>query len=136
MMKTTLSGFSVAVLFLSLLMFSGCISDQGRFSMLELSGHVRHQSDSSSVQGALVLFSVGSSTSQSDTFSDSTGFFSFTSTFPSEHYDTIPFTVTVADADGEANGLFLSQDTVLVEEHPDDSTMITFEVDFYVELLE
>lgn len=115
----------------------GCISDQGSFNNVEVSGYVMSESDSTPVQGALVIVDVDVLTDLTEElYTDSEGYYKYNSTFPTRDWNPLEILVTVADVDGEANGIFISEDTLLYEDNTEHLLDITFRLDFYVEFIE
>lgn len=115
----------------------GCISDQGTFYNLEFRGYVLRMSDSTAVPGALIVIDriiekriLGSLRTDAD------GYYDFKITFPSGGETPLEFQVTVADMDGDTNGVFVSQDTMFYGEGVQIENYLVYEVDFYVEMVE
>ena len=119
------------------LLFFGCISDQGSFNNITVSGYIRKATDSTVVPGALVMVSIDVLTEKSyGTYSNSSGYFEYKRTSPTHDWNPVEVTVTVADMDGENNGVFISQDTTLYDENVEGELDIDFDVDFYVQIVE
>ncbi len=86
-------------------------------------------SDSSAVTGALVIIK-GSSTS-----TDINGYYKSRS-YSTRQGDLFELHIIVTDVDGENNGVFVSRDTLLSVEGSEHIQDITFEINFYVEMVE
>ncbi|MBD3277119.1 MAG: hypothetical protein GF388_02365 [Candidatus Aegiribacteria sp.] len=115
----------------------GCISDQGSFNNITVSGHIRKATDSTVVPGALVIVNIDVLIEKSSgTYSDSSGYFEYRRTTPTYDWDPVAVTVTVADMDGEDNGVFISQDTTLYDDNAEGELNIDFVVEFYVQMVE
>ena len=112
---------------------TGCISDQGTFNNVEISGYVRTESDSIPIPGVLVLVDPPGSP---DTYTDENGFYEYRRTYPTGQGNPLELLVTAVDVDGESNGVFIAEDTLLYEEDTQHNLNIIWEVDFYVEILE
>lgn len=115
---------------LAALLIAGCISDQGTFNNVEITGYVRAESDSSAIPGALVI--IGSSTSCT---TDSSGYYEYHRTIPTGQGDPLELLITVSDIDGETNGVFVSEDTLIYEDDTESELNLYYEVDFYVEIV-
>ena len=95
------------------------------------------QSDSAVVPGALIIiFSIKSGGSLGRVQTDADGFYNFHITLPTGNWDPLNYRLTVADMDGDTNGIFVSQDTVVYNDNSEHELNITFEVDFYVLMIE
>ncbi|MEN8209578.1 MAG: hypothetical protein ABFR50_10055 [Candidatus Fermentibacteria bacterium] len=116
---------------LSILLLQGCISDQGTFNNVNISGYVRAEPDSTAIPGALLM--VGYQSTKNTT--DSTGYYEYHRTFPTGQGDPLELVVTVTDIDGEVNGVFVSQDTLIYEENTESQLNLYYEIDFYVEIV-
>ncbi len=131
---------SISVLALAsfiVLVSQGCISDQGSFNNVEITGYVRSESDSTPVPGAFMLIDVDVQYSKgNDNYTDSTGYYEFRTTVPTRDWNPIEILVTVADVDGDVNGIFISEDTVLYEDNTEHLLNISFTLDFYVHFVE
>ena len=129
-MLVVLRSVTASVL-LAAVMMTGCISDQGVFNNVEVSGYVRSAADSSAIPGALVM--IHHSTTNT---TDSNGYYEYQRTFPTPRGEAVELEITVTDIDGEENGVFVARDTLIVEENPEDELDLHFEVDFYVEVVD
>jgi hypothetical protein len=96
---------------------------------VSVTGYVRNMADSSAVPGAF-LFIGGY-----DRETNSLGYYEFGGLSP-EHEDTIELQIIVADIDGEANGVFVSKDTLVYLAGTQHIQDITFNINFYVNMLE
>lgn len=119
-------------------MAAGCISDQGTFNQVEITGYVMNEADSTPVPGAILIFDLDVHYSKgAQTYTDSDGYYRYSSgTFPSQDWNPIEIEVTVADVDGDSNGVFISEDTLLYEDNTEHLSDISFELDFYVEFVD
>ena len=132
------SGIALTVLVFYLLLCNCFLFDNGRFNIIDVSGYVRSNTDSSAVPGACVLVSIELLKGKdpcADVYTDSLGYFEYTSTQPTEPYDAIQVELIAIDIDEAENGVFLSKDTLLIENDLDASSTINFEVDLYVEMV-
>jgi hypothetical protein len=123
-------GSRIVAVVLAMLLMAGCLRDQGYFNNLYISGYVRAAPDSSAIPGALVIldkYGISSTT-------DSIGYYDCRVTVNVGQYP-LDVLVTVTDIDGEANGIFVSQDTLIYDENPDLQQSIYYEIDFYVEIV-
>lgn len=133
------TGIALTVLFFYLLLCNCFLFDNGRFNIIDVSGYVRSMTDSSAVRGACVLVSIEFHKGKdpcTDIYTDSLGYFEYTSTHPTEPYDAIQVELIAVDIDEAENGVFLSKDTLLIEDDLDASSTVTFEVDLYVEMVQ
>jgi hypothetical protein len=132
--------FSISVLALAsliVLVSQGCISDQGSFNNVEITGYVRSESDSTPVPGAYLLIDVDVQDSKGiDQYTDSEGYYEYRATFPTRNWNPIEILVTVADVDGVLNGVFVSEDTLLYDDNTEHQLDISFTLDFYVHFVE
>lgn len=130
---------TVLALALFYLLYCGCfIFDNGRFNIIDVSGYVRSAVDSSAVPEVCVLVDIEFLKGKApciDTYTDSLGYFEFTGTYPTELYDAIQVELIAVDIDGTENGVFLSKDTLLIEDDLDASMTIVFETVLYVQML-
>ena len=121
----------------SAMVFFGCISDQGSFNNISVSGYIRKATDTTVVPGALVMVTIDVLYEKSyGTYSDSSGYFEYKRTTPTRDWDPVEVTVTVSDMDGENNGVFITQDTTLYDDNAEGELDIDFVVDFYVQVVE
>ncbi len=111
---------------------TGCIGDQGTFNNVDISGYVKAASDSSAIPGALVIVEPPGSV---NTSTDSNGYYEYHRTFSTGHGDPLEILVIVTDVDGDSNGVFISQDSLIYEENTADSLNLVYEIDFYVEIV-
>ncbi|OPL19186.1 MAG: hypothetical protein AVO35_12095 [Candidatus Aegiribacteria sp. MLS_C] len=120
------------------MMAAGCISDQGTFNQVEITGYVMNEADSTPVPGAYLIFDLDVHYSKGNTpYTDSSGYYEYrTGTFPSQDWNPIDIKVTVTDVDGDSNGVFISEDTTLHEDNTEHLSDISFELDFYVEFVD
>lgn len=119
------------------LLFGGCISDQGSFNNIEIKGYVRSLSDSSAVPGALVMAeSMSSGSVMGGEESSGDGYYEIRWTSPTGNWNPVEYRVTVADIDGQLNGIFISQDTVVYNDNSEHEVDIIFDVDFFVEMVD
>ncbi len=117
-----------------IMLFSiGCISNQGTFNNVDISGYVMTESDSTAISGALIMVKPPSDIS---TYSDSTGFYRYHRTYPTGQGDPLELQITVIDIDGAENGIFISMDTVVYEDETEENLNLFYEVDFFVEIVE
>lgn len=116
----------LCILLTLLLIFSLACMDNFNVSV---TGYVRNMADSSAVPGAF-LFIGGY-----DRETNSLGYYEFGGLSP-EHEDTIELQIIVADIDGEANGVFVSKDTLVYLAGTQHIQDITFNINFYVNMLE
>ncbi len=106
----------------------------GTFANAQVSGCVRMGSDSTPVQGALVEMDNTDLFENVDSiFTDSTGCYFHSRTYPTGQGDPLNILVTVTDVDGDSNGVFLPQDTLLFEESTEEDWDFEYQVDFYVQ---
>lgn len=119
------------------IVFCGCISDQGTFNNITVSGYIKRAVDSAAVPGALVMIDIDILDEKSDgVYSNAEGYFKYHRTFPTYNWNTIEAVITVADMDGENNGVFVSQDTTLYDDNEEGELDIDFSVDLYVQIVE
>jgi hypothetical protein len=109
-----------------------------RFVNIHLSGNVFSASDSTPVPSAMIIAALVSTNSSVSWYcqTDQDGAFTGSSgSRPAWIYDPVSVEVTVIDADGEENGVFVSRDTLFYSENPDSETDFHFSVDFYVDMV-
>ena len=119
------------------LVWGGCISNQGSFNNMEFKGYVMSLSDSTAVPGALVMIDrIFDKAKLGNVRTDGNGYYEYTITLPTGNWDPLKFKLIVADMDGDTNGVFVSQDTILYDDNIEHELNITFHADFYVQMLE
>ena len=116
--------------------FCGCISDQGSFNNIKVYGYVRKAADSTAVPNALVMVDIDVLRKASADYSDSSGYFEYRITTPTFNWNPVEVMVTVADVDGENNGVFVTRDTTLYDDNEEGESDLFFNVDFYVQMVE
>lgn len=125
----------IAMLFL--LVLFGCFGDPKHYTNVYVSGYVRSDGDSTAIPGAMVLFkhlNLMEMETRAYCYTDSSGYYTYRSgAILQEATDPILLRVTVLYVDAEEHGIFVSQDTLLYCENPDQASDLYFEVDFHVE---
>ncbi|MBN2608307.1 MAG: hypothetical protein JXA64_04265 [Candidatus Fermentibacteraceae bacterium] len=135
--RSVLSISALAIASIIVLVTQGCISDQGSFNNVEITGYVRSESDSTPVPGAFLLIDVDVQYSKgTDNYTNSDGYYEYRVTVPTRDWNPIEILVTVADVDGDLNGIFISEDTLLYEDNTEHLLNIAFALDFYVHFIE
>ena len=122
-----------AALIFSVIQGAGCVSGHGNYISVAISGYVRSAEDSSGVPGALII-AEGQPTDKTGVYTDSQGRYSYSRSF-SRDGDMLRLSVTAVDIDGEANGLFVSRDSTIIEDNMEDVLSISFRLNFYVTML-
>lgn len=130
-----LSIVPAAALTLALLQWSGCVSGHGNYISVAISGYVRSAEDSSAVRGALIVVD-DQAPGKRGTYTDQGGYYNYSSGFSREGGDILRVFVTAVDIDGEANGLFVSRDSTIIENNMGDVLSISFRLDLYVSMLD
>lgn len=123
---------TVAVLVL-LASFTGCFFYPQPYISLEISGHVRRDSDSTSVHGAYIIVSAGGSSG--DTYTSGNGFYNYSGTISADGGDPLAVRVTVIDVDGPQGGVFVSRDTLMYWENTEGIRSLSVNLDLYVHIV-
>lgn len=122
------SSWSVVLCILLTLLLIFSLACMNNFNV-SITGYVRNLADSSAVPGAYLI--IGGYDRETNSY----GYYEFGGLSP-EHEDTIELQIIVADIDGEANGIFVSKDTLVYLEGTEHIQDITFNINFYVNMLD
>lgn len=121
------------------LLASGCFFfDGGDFNQIYFSGYVRSATDSSAVPGARVSFLILTDEDPPvySRITDYQGYYHEHATIPvnslSSEVEQREWLVTVEDVDGDSNGVFITQDTIVIEDDPQNNLETSFHLDFYI----